>query len=1117
MKREVIFILIFILFLINIYPVYADESQQVEKAYSCLETRINQTKCSSLNFEEKVFSYLASQTCGSELSLDNLSNQCWPKSSCKIKSTAQAVLALNKKVNTTKAENWLLSQKAIPTGIDWFLEIEILDAGASSCDITYSGISYKISISENKKISSNAGKYLILAQDNYWLKIDPKIYNSEIKISCDKKFLTTLLFKKQNHPTVHVSEEVHSSGATGETTETVNSFCFANNGVCNYEGSLWAALVLSSLNYDSDVQNFMPYLITMKDEPFNEIYMPEAFLYYLTGKFKSELLLKQKLNAYWEESGNRYYDTALALLPFPSGTYNVISEKKDSIDWLLSVQQQNGCWNNGNIKDTAFILYSIWPKATPLPPGRCDYDSDCLRVLCKERWCEDGKCMYEDVNCKNNDGCCPSACDSSKDNDCVSVTCNSDSECKSSSSDLYCEDNSVYKDIYTYSCNLNTHKCVIKNTEEKKVEDCSDSETCEDGECVDKEEGECGWWNLYKCPTGKKCINNNCVPDGTTIVCINDSQCPAKNYSAPYCDSKDESYRDVYNYFCNTAKGKCEINYDEELVDACSAAEECKDGKCILGRSCGTSNPCEDGFECINKWCVPKGGCEDVNDCAKEKCKTASCTSGTCLYTYVSCGIKNDGCCPPGCNYTKDSDCSVGPECTKDSDCSHYNYNNSYCKTDNNIYNDIYVFTCKNGSCDDTMTEKLVKKCSSTEDCYKGVCYGGGEDECKNNSDCDYPDEICKSGECVNNPDYCEDFWDCDYDEDCVNGKCVPYSCDSDDDCEGGNCSDEGYCEYPKDSDCIDKGYWCVSQTSCDNAGGSIFSNYSCTKDLFKCCSKEPALLTCSEEGGKICLPEEDCFYGVNVQVSNTKAGEKCCVGQAAYCDEKEETNNSYCGDYGVCREYCEDKEEARSYRCDLEGEVCCVKKEDKDEKNRGWILIVLFLILIILSVLGIVFRDKLRVHWIKIKDKFSGKKDKKKPVGAFSPNQQINRTMAPGIPGQGRVLPRRILNPSQTSQMQRPVRRPLPYKPGQHTPQSPSYPSTAEKPSFLTNLMRTTPAVPATKAALPQKTTSVQTEKTTSEKKPEEKKSEEKTKEKPKNAELEEVLKKLKEISNKE
>lgn len=1108
MKREVIFVLMFILLLASVIFIYASEEQQVEKAYTCLETRINQTKCSSMNFEERVFSFLADGQCAVELSADNLSGQCWPKSGCRVKSTAQAILALHKKVNTTKAENWLLSQTAIPTGIDWFLEIEILDAGVASCDITYSGSKYTVLIGEDKKINKNAGTYLTLAQGNYWLKIDPKLYNNEIKISCDKKFLTTLLFRKQGSSTIQVSESVHNAGATGETTETVKSLCFAQNNICNYEGSLWAALVLSSLDYDDRVSDFMPYLITMKDESLNEIYIPEAFLYYLTGKFRTELLIKQRSDSYWEESGDRYYDTALALLPF---SYEDPYEKDNSIDWLLSVQQQNGCWNNGNIRDTAFILYSIWPRGTSLPPGHCEYDSDCPAVSCKEKWCDNGECMYEDVDCGiDNDGCCPDGCDSYYDNDCESVICNRDDDCSKDYSDLYCmDDETVYQDIYTYSCNLNTHTCVISDTEEKKIEKCSSSEVCEYGECVEDGGGggvECSW--LKPCPNGYDCINNECVPDGSSVECTSDDQCQSDSYSDLYCMDDESVYQDHYLYWCDTSEGTCELDYEEQLVETCDSTEECDGGVCRTGRSCGWFNPCDDGYECIDNWCVPEGGCEYDEDCTEEDCKEATCVSGTCLYEYIGC-IDNDGCCNPGCDYSNDDDCGPGPECTSDSDCLHYNYNTSeYCKSDNNIYLDVYTYTCENEYCEDTLTEQLVEECSNTEECYAAACYSTGNYECYTDNDCDYPYEICNEyGECVEYVE-CEDFSDCDYYEDCINNVCVPYACETDYDCgEGGVCSDEGYCEYPELSDCEQEGYWCSSQAGCYNTGGLVLEEYSCTNDLFICCDTEPVLLTCLQEYGEICSSDEQCLYGATIEVSDTNAGEVCCIGDGAYCDEVGGAGDYYCEDYdGICRyDYCEDDEEEKSYTCDYEGEICCIKK-DVPKPKRGWILIVLLLILIILAVLGIVFRDKVRTEWIKIKDKFSGKKEKKKPITPLL-------SQHPHPASQRRILPRRILHPSQTAQ-QHPMKRPLPFRPGQRPypyrpPQPSQTPKTSGKPSFITNLLSL--AHPSAHKEPTQQKIPAQPEKTP------EKKPEEKPKEKPKNPELEDVLKKLKEMGGKE
>ena len=152
MKKLVILLGILFLSLIVLPIVFADEETQVELAYECLQNRINQTGCSSLSFEQKVFSLLAVGKCLDEVIAENLSNQCWPKSDCKIKSTAQSIFALNEGTNTTKAENWLLSQTDIPTGIDWFLEIESLYP--TTCQIGYQQGEYTISIGADKKISS---------------------------------------------------------------------------------------------------------------------------------------------------------------------------------------------------------------------------------------------------------------------------------------------------------------------------------------------------------------------------------------------------------------------------------------------------------------------------------------------------------------------------------------------------------------------------------------------------------------------------------------------------------------------------------------------------------------------------------------------------------------------------------------------------------------------------------------------------------------------------------------------------------------------------------------------------------------------------------------------------
>jgi hypothetical protein len=192
------------------------------------------------------------------------------------------------------------------------------------------------------------------------------------------------------------------------------------------------------------------------------------------------------------------------------------------------------------------------------------------------------------------------------------------------------------------------------------------------------------------------------------------------------------------------------------------------------------------------------------------------------------------------------------------------------------------------------------------------------------------------------------------------------------------------------------------------------------------CCDTKPALRTCDEEGGSICTSDKTCTDGTTVDVSDTMSGETCCL--AGTCEAK--TTTTYCIDEnGTCKSSCDTSENEKSYVCDTAGEICCVAGETA-QPSRLWIFIVIFLVLIALSVVGIVFRDKLRVQWIKLKDKLGGKKENKKfdmPLTSH-PNPQ------------GRILPRRIFPPGQQpmqpqpqqpgTQLRRPMQQPTQNKP---------------------------------------------------------------------------------------
>lgn len=360
MKRGIVLLALVSLFFLSLVSLSAQENQtQIDNAYSCLEDKTQD--CSSLSTQEKTFTALATGQCVSELESDSSNNECWPSGNCNVKSTAQATLALDRVGSSTNSsESWLLSQTQNTDNLIWYLQVESNDA--ASCTVSYNNDSYDLSIDEDKTVSGSFGNCLSVSNNDYWLEVSPSCYGTEFSVSCDAGFLTNQLYEEQGSPTIYVSGSSNSASAEGTVTETVESSCFGV-GSCDYEGSLWAALVLDFLGYD--ISSYMPYLITGSDETENQEYLPSAFLYSLTSseEFKTELLGEQKIvneQSYWEESGNRYYDTAVALYPFQ---YESPQEITDSKDWLLSVQGEEGCWNSGNIRDTAFILYSVWPQS----------------------------------------------------------------------------------------------------------------------------------------------------------------------------------------------------------------------------------------------------------------------------------------------------------------------------------------------------------------------------------------------------------------------------------------------------------------------------------------------------------------------------------------------------------------------------------------------------------------------------------------------------------------------------------------------------------------------------------------------------------------------------------
>ena len=503
MKKRAV-VLILLLFLTIMPFVLAANETGYEKAYSCLETQLGDDCAASASTEQTAFSLLAvaynsglQGDCKKALE-DKEKDNCWGKTSsdsCDLKSTSQAILALNYiGKNTDDYVKWLEDKKKQTTGLTWFLEIDANEA--TSCKIKTNDANEKtFTINENKKISGTS-TCLAPAENNYFLRIADSCLTSNFTISCDKDFITTLLYKKTSGSTYYVSSLTNEAMAGDSTEEKVNAYCFGVNN-CDYEGSLWATIALAKLG--KDISPYLPYLSSMYDEADNQKYFPSAFLYMLTNEddYQAEITGKQKQGKYWDEAGNKFYDTALALLALQNVLIDEVSNAKD---YLLTIQDASGCWHSNSVRDTAFILYASWPK-NPVISG----DIGGGRSLCTDfnHYCvASEECSAEDIltnfYCSGlSDICCSAEPAELSCEDKEGIVCPSGQECTGSeitaSDTNYCCMGSCQEISLTTECEEYGNSCRIScldDEAEKTAYSCNLGDIC----CETKPATGGSWW-----------------------------------------------------------------------------------------------------------------------------------------------------------------------------------------------------------------------------------------------------------------------------------------------------------------------------------------------------------------------------------------------------------------------------------------------------------------------------------------------------------------------------------------------------------------------------------------------------------------------------------------------
>ena len=638
MRKRVLTGLVFtlaILFAGSVIAGSADYFDEINDAFNCLDSKV---VSASLSFEEAVFAALAgtpnSRVSAMIVQQKSPSEYCWPKSGCTVKATAQAALAKMKMgEGVGNITEWLKTKSGVTQEMTWFLQISTDDNGPAGCVVNYDGADYAVSIGEDMKLSGSLGGCLSIVPSGYNMQIGTNCLDKEFSVQCDKGFKTNLLYTKSGGEEVYISSQTHGASAGAWTVEKITALCFKSGTSCDYEGGLWAATALYANG--EDISEYSPYLRALSSD--NEKYFPSAFLvsiYQGGDEHYARIMNSKKIRpegTYWEMSFSpygKYYDTALAMLAL-KGADSQDVEASNTLGYLFTHQDSTGCWNNGNIRDTSFIIWAAkWLREAEEP--ECHIDSDCA----DGRVCENGNCVITPSTGCDNDGVKESGeqCDGGDFADFGNGT----EQCDEYQSDF------TGGDLTCENCQINASQCTLGEGPGPPGGSGNN--------CI----------NNSDCPAGEICDNETCVTNTT-------------GGGGPYNPNLITDC-ELAQLFCAPSLSSCQ--------DACPTP-----GGCYFPQA---THSCENPFEfcctveVIQVSCGSLGGsvCPWDQPCTigdvesrDGPCCLAACESG-------SLGCTSDDDCPAGkiCSSVGICETETSLQCNDDGDCdSDENCQNGYC------------------------------------------------------------------------------------------------------------------------------------------------------------------------------------------------------------------------------------------------------------------------------------------------------------------------------------------------------------------------------------------------------------------------------------------------------
>jgi len=192
------------------------------------------------------------------------------------------------------------------------------------------------------------------------------------------------------------------------------------------------------------------------------------------------LSTSKKSQGYWDLSSSqgKFYDTALALLAVSD------APETKAKNWLTQNQGSDGCWNSGNIRDTAILIWGGWPR-TPIATTSAASCSDAPGFCMSSGECYDasGK-VLANFACSGVQVCCDKQLVEKTCSEKSGIVCTSGKQCSStevSASDTSsCCLGTCVEPVTTTECEQNSYNCRASclDEEEESTLSCESSKIC---------------------------------------------------------------------------------------------------------------------------------------------------------------------------------------------------------------------------------------------------------------------------------------------------------------------------------------------------------------------------------------------------------------------------------------------------------------------------------------------------------------------------------------------------------------------------------------------------------------------------------------------------------------